>query len=360
MISLKRDNPDRMLGLVHAVSGHGHRSNYLTLFENAVGLTPTTGRIGFRLASRLILAPRVCFATLDDHLPTCMIISIIRAVLNRPTLAIFLRPHSCFDITKYKSLLKRLLLYNLRQLPKVTIITILPFEVDERDRIVATCALHDPELWDLVDKSVLRQREASPLSCKIKERARGRPVVAMLGSLNRIKGFGILTELLWCDPRVTDKYFIVAAGCLSSDCAQLAAEFERGGGFLVNRRLTDEELLSLYGIADIIWACYQPEYDQASGIFGRAVQFGVTPAVRMQSRIHRFANLAGIKTVALQGKNPKEDAYALLMAAAQCKMDIPTDRIEILTSWRDQFWQTVINALSLTYHKNEKLQKREL
>lgn len=47
-----------------------------------------------------------------------------------------------------------------------------------------------------------------------------------------------------------------------------------------DRIVTDDEILRLYKVADLAWCCYAPDYDQASGVFGRALQTGVEPVVR--------------------------------------------------------------------------------
>jgi hypothetical protein len=41
--------------------------------------------------------------------------------------------------------------------------------------------------------------------------------------------------------------------------------------------------MSLFRAADAAWCCYPPERDLSSGIFGRAVQFGIAPIVRQGS-----------------------------------------------------------------------------
>jgi hypothetical protein len=42
-----------------------------------------------------------------------------------------------------------------------------------------------------------------------------------------------------------------------------------------------------------VWSCYAPDYDQASGIFGRAVQLGVPAIVRTSSYLAKLADHIG-------------------------------------------------------------------
>ena len=66
-------------------------------------------------------------------------------------------------------------------------------------------------------------------------------------------------------------------------------------------------MLALYSIADLAWCFYSPEYDQASGILGRALQFSVTPVVRKGSvsewfcASERMPHIASIDAIGLGG-----------------------------------------------------------
>ena len=68
-----------------------------------------------------------------------------------------------------------------------------------------------------------------------------------------------------------------------------AERFTANGGMLIDRHLDNDELLHLYRRADAIWSCYAPDYNQASGIFGRAVQLGVPAIVRKRSYLQPLA-----------------------------------------------------------------------
>jgi len=56
---------------------------------------------------------------------------------------------------------------------------------------------------------------------------------------------------------------------------------------------TDAEIVSLYRVADLAWCRYAPGYDQASLVFGRALQIGVTPVLREGSVIADLARMVG-------------------------------------------------------------------
>lgn len=86
----------------------------------------------------------------------------------------------------------------------------------------------------------------------------------------------------------------VDAGCVESE-----ASLSSAGGFACNRFISDEELLAFYANADLIWCAYSKDYDQASGILGRAVQLGIPAVVRKGSLIQKLCELEGFAHVAI-------------------------------------------------------------
>ena len=80
---------------------------------------------------------------------------------------------------------------------------------------------------------------------------------------------------------------------------------------MFDRLLTDGEMMSLYACADVVWSCYSPEYDQASGIFGRAVQHGVPTVVRVGSNLHSLSTEIRHPTITLAWDNAMAASAAL-------------------------------------------------
>jgi hypothetical protein len=80
----------------------------------------------------------------------------------------------------------------------------------------------------------------------------------------------------------------IAAGKVASECVEAAKQFEAAGGILIDRFISDDEIIALYRHAALVWAVYAPTYDQASGIAGRAYQFGIPIAVRHGSHMNNL------------------------------------------------------------------------
>ena len=84
--------------------------------------------------------------------------------------------------------------------------------------------------------------------------------------------------------------------------SSLLEKFKQCGGMAINRFVNEDELTALYASSDIIWAFYDEDYDQASGIFGRAVQFGVPSIVRYLSLVDRLCSIEKIPVLSLSSE----------------------------------------------------------
>lgn len=74
--------------------------------------------------------------------------------------------------------------------------------------------------------------------------------------------------------------------------------------------MIDEEILSLYKVADLVWCSDAPDDDQASGVFGRAIQTGVEPVFRKGSLPDRLLSEL-IRQSARRRKSPLENSLEL-------------------------------------------------
>lgn len=261
-------------GLVHVRNLTGHRGSYQELFCGLLALRPSTGR-AWANARRLVAAPHVLFATLDGEEFGYALISVIRAIVGRPTVGLFLRPQGCFKKSA-KGYIKGALFRFLKRIKPVTTLTILPFDLEERYSEVADNWIYDPQMWDLWVKGppVLPDTD---LSRRVEAMRQGRKVMIFVGGANVRKGFdGFVSRA----EQENDTILFVSAGTVSPDCKPYAKKLQELGMIVEDRRVSDDEIFSLYKVSDLVWCCYAPEYDQASGVLGRALQTGVTPVLR--------------------------------------------------------------------------------
>ena len=319
----------------------------MTLLASLFGLSPICAALTTPVLWRLVRAPRLLLATFDDHVFRSTLTAVVRGLLGKPTVGLFLRPHGCFDRTRIKSRLRWRAFLIIRRIPHLTLITVTPFTVEPRYAGVAHLGGHDPQYWDLHDGRQIRTPHRTPLSEEIQRRAAGRRIVCMPGSLLLLRGFGFLADILRLNPALQERVLVVAAGIVRSDAKVASQAFVEAGGLLIDRRLEDEELESLYAVSDVIWSCYDPRYDQASGIFGRAMQLGVPVIVRQESLIDRFASGLGFPVLALEFGDVSQGAK-LLMQDLPARLSGPdlVRHAALVGTWREEFVRNVEHGLA--------------
>lgn len=270
--------------VVHVNSVAGHRGSYSDLFSGLLGLEASTGAIRGQKFRELIAARYVLFATLDDDYAGFALVAFLRALFGRPTSGLFLRPMQCFRRERpVIYFAKRMLFRILRRLPRAKILSIVPFDIEPRLREVCSDWIYDPQLWDHYVTGRLDTAAETPLSRKVRGKADGRPILVFLGSVRKIKGFRILSETIARTEGFHAACLVVVAGKVDEDCRADADMLVAAGAIVEDRFVTDDEIDSLYRASTHVWCCYDPSYDQASGIFGRAVQFGKVAVVRSGS-----------------------------------------------------------------------------
>lgn len=274
--------------LIVADGEDGHRREYIALFQQmaANGGVASETRV-LRFAD--VLSPQALFSPmLEEHTAKFLSVAILRALLGRRSCALMFRPGEAVRSRAPKHVAKKWLLKFARLLPPVTIVTIMPFDLDPSFARIAGDWIHDPQLWDLAPDAASSE---TTLAREVREAAGGRPVVLALGGQSRDKGFDFLSDAWDARPDLRAAWLFVAAGKVAKASREKADRFAGQGGLLVDRFVSDEELRDLYREASVVWACYSPEYDQASGIFGRAVQTGKPVVVRRGAYVQRLAEI---------------------------------------------------------------------
>lgn len=331
--------------LVYAQSTSGHRRSYLDGLGELFGLQPVSGKIDHRLFRRLVAARSVLFATLDDHVPSFLAVACARTLRGRKTMALFLRAQKCFEDGRWYYPLKRNAFRILKRQPGLTLASITPFSVTPRHREVAHAGVIDPQYWDLHDGNILRPPASTALAANVLAQANGRHVVCALGTLSLNKGIDFLADTLQRHPRLAEKMLVVAAGHVPLDARGSASRMTKAGALVIDRFMSDAELESLYTAADSVWACYAPDYDQASGIFGRAVQFGVLPMLRAGSVTEAFAKVHSLDHVSAPYGNHEALAASLLTGVSKTRLRPDPGRVRLIGEWRRQFVEVIGSAL---------------
>jgi hypothetical protein len=179
----------------------------------------------------------------------------------------------------------------LDSLGRFKVFFIIPYELMPEAEETTSAAILDLCLWDLLDADFAGAGVETALSIEARKRAAGRKIVIFLGKASRRKGYGKLVSLA---REFGDRALFVSAGTVDQECKADAAALDAAGMLVADRRVSEEELLSLYGVADYVWCQYDASSSElSSGIFGRAVQLGRTAVVREGSYLDRLADFLG-------------------------------------------------------------------
>jgi hypothetical protein len=297
----------------NASGAGGHHGEYLATVEGLLSERGMTVELSPSGLARLFSRDPILFMMIEESPVDFFLSALTRALLRRRTTGLLFRSGECVAPTTLRLRLKRAALKFLKRFSPCSVVTILPFSVDREFERIAAYGIYDLQLWDLKRPGVLAEPPKSDLVSAIDAVAGSRRIVAALGSQNSEKAFDYFCTI-WSAPanaRLRQEFLFVSGGRVVSALSEQAAEFERSGGVLVDRPLTADELSALYLRSDAVWCCYAPHYNQASGIFGRAVQYGKPAIVRRGSYIAQLAEEIGHPVVELAWGNPEAAAERL-------------------------------------------------
>ncbi len=257
--------------------GLGHRADYLTLFSEFLR------REGYRSFShssplKAILHPGpVIIMMVEDYRWGTYVVGLARACIFRRTLSLLFLARETLLGAGVRHAMKRTLLRLARVQSHMAIFTIVPHSVlrraipGAREDIgrLTHGWIDDPQLWDLelLSNSTVR----TPLSERVTAAAGKRRILMVSGGLRRNKGLEMIARLA-ADEDFGRSVLLLVAGELVGTASDFADTLQDSECFFENRFLSNDELRSLYAISDLVWCSYSPNFDQESGIFGRALQ----------------------------------------------------------------------------------------
>lgn len=288
----------------------GHRAQYIAFLGTLFSVDRTRFAWPVLFDAKPVMVPLI-----EDSLSLYALTCVVRALQGKRTAGFLFRPRPAIEARSGRYRVKRLVLRVLRLLPWVTTLTILPFSVEPRFAEIADDWIYDPQVWDLqgaVDQGMVHH--GGVMARELALRAKGRAICCALGRQDQAKGFDQFAQCYIANPSLREAVLFAYGGKVDPALAALAAAFGAVGGFGLDRFIGDEELLSLYASADFVWCAYAPDYDQASGILGRAMQLGIPVVVRKGSLIERLCQIESLPHIPV---GPETDLSGLAKMPAR-------------------------------------------
>ncbi|MEW9614380.1 hypothetical protein AB3G45_11185 [Shinella sp. S4-D37] len=301
--------------LVYSRAQEGRRPCYLSVLTRLFGAR----RAGLR--ELLLSSAPVLFLMVEEAFLAYVVLGLLRALAGRRTVGLLLRPMPLSASPHLSRRWKRAVLGWLKRFRAIHTLTILPFSVFPAVSAVAKGWIYDFQLWDLTDE----EREAVEL-LRSERPAGERQVLTAIGTQNRRKGFDLFTDSYVRLAALRTRFQFISCGRVEPMVEAYAEAFVEAGGVVVNRCVSDAELLGVYAASDAVWCFYPPLGDHASGVLGRAAQLGIPVVVRYGSVAHRLCiveNIPHVPTTAdglaerLTGPLPPRDEACGRLAAAR-------------------------------------------
>ncbi len=260
---------------------HGHRGQYNAMLARLFPIRPARFGLGLLLARAPMLCPQIEAAPAKFA-----IASLIRGLLGRRSVGLMLRPLPALRGRSLRLRAKRAMLKLLLQVPGAQVLTIVPFAIEPGLSSIAKGWIHDLQNWDMqLDPAPALASDGQCLAQTIRRQAAGRAVCCAIGRQEREKGFDRFAALFCASPDLRQTMLFAFGGKVSPTLTEAASAMANAGGFALDRLVSDAELAGLYLAADLVWCVYSRDYDQASGVLGRAMQHGIPVAARRGSVI---------------------------------------------------------------------------
>jgi hypothetical protein len=315
----------------------GHREAYLNFLLN---LFPSkrVNRIDALFSKQPIL-----FMMIEESFFFYFLTAVMRAILGKRTVGLLFRPKPAAEGKSLRLRIKRLMLQFLKSISSIQTISIVPFNINPEFNNIADSWIYDFQLWDLedseLDKFVKYQTDSldktinNPLN-------KSHPVITAIGKQDKNKGFDKFIKSATLNAGKAEYVF---GGKVHESQKKLINKFVAIGGVCNDRLVSDDEILQLYSISSAVWCVYSSEYDQASGILGRAVQLDIPVIVRENSMMHKFCQIESISFIC------DKDLETQLVNNELKTTKFGVTRINPPT---DKFRSHSLNQLNLSFHSN--------
>lgn len=298
-----QSNRDQEIGF-YSKNLDGHRAAYIEFAIKHLG--------GQRIIFNRIFTHTgpVMFLMVEENFFLYFCSCIWRSLNGLRTVGLLFRPRPAIEAKTLKLRIKRQCLQLLRLLKNVKTFSIVPTYLDYRIEKITNDWIHDFQFWDLSDKqyslfisiknnehqNTTQFLEVLKFTRKVELFASGKPILIALGIQTKDKGIEVLASNMQIFSKAG--WAIVVAGRFADDQKENRGLIEESGGLVIDRILSDDEMIASYALATAVWCYYDPAYDQSSGILGRAIQLGVLPIVRPGSLSEAFCKMEEVDHIA--------------------------------------------------------------
>lgn len=266
------------------------------------------------------------FMMIEESFPLFFAISTFRLMIGLKTSGLLfrLKPLEADDLS-FKLKIKKYLLKLLKKSSSVRVFSLFdPKHIGAGYDYIHDW-IHDFQIWDLIGTDTVEDVK-SQRSVKNFEDLPKIQTLVVLGVLNGDKGADDLIEVLKNRNSEGHDLVVKIYGNINHRYLDEIKFNLRDGDELFNGHVDDALFWKGYAEADLIWAFYSKNYDQSSGIVGRAIQFGVPVVVRRGAIIDKILSAMNVhhypldKAVDIFSINPRGEVFDFNIGLNELKL----------------------------------------
>lgn len=229
----------------------------------------------------------------DEGFLRYLFVAFFRAILGRRTVGLLSKPIPLAASRRWRCRWRRAALRQVKRCRFIRTLSTVPFNVFPKLETIAAGWVYDFEMWDLTNAE-----RAAVETLRAERRPGDYLILTTLGKQDRLKGFDLFSDSCARHVALRRRFRFIACGQVEPSLGAYAAVLDEAGGAVVDRRVSNAELLGAYAASDIVWCFYPPVGDHSLGVFGRAAQLGLPVLVRQGSPAHRLCVLEDIPHLA--------------------------------------------------------------
>ena len=275
----------------------GHRKAYMDFVESKYGAE----RIS---CVRLLFTRKPVLFLMAEERPVYIIFCMFfRGALGFRTLALLFRLRPILDSQGVFSSVKRRVLKIIVKISRFGFISIIPEDIYPEVKDVCRYNIFDFQFWDQLDRSSFPSSKRDP-------------GMAVVGRQNHEKGFHYISGFI-------ERFKVIDSlkvyGQIDESCRDYLQDIKVivPNSDVRNGFVSEDEILDAYARCRYIWCCYSPDYDQSSGVLGRAIQFGNVPVVRRGSLSERYCRLVNANFLSVEILNDAVSSYEYIPRSSE-------------------------------------------
>ncbi len=251
----------------------GHRNDFMFFMNREFDAKRVS------LKDSLFTSKVLLFAMYEEHPLLFLLVAVARKIQGKATSALLFRVDFASKRSGLKDMLKKLALSINKKLGCLKVYSIVSDDVLPSLRTYVHGSFYDFQFWDL---QALGYDMKSDCVIPHGGTENTRVAIGFLGKQDESKGVNYILPFL--NSFGVDRPDLIVRGKFSIDAQdvleRLRLEYNCD---VINEFVDNDQLFNGYFSSDLIWCCYDPLYDQSSGILGRALQLGRVPIVRANS-----------------------------------------------------------------------------